>query len=347
LGDVILATAVLPALKAAFPAADIGFVCATWSRGLIDGHPLIDRVHIVDHWRLNRGEQSLASKVASYRRTRRQAIREIRTARYDAAIDLYCFYPNSADVLSGGKIPVRIGFTSGGFGPLFTHPVPYHYQPGRHVTEYYTDLLRCLGVGNQHLDKLRPVLRGLPDASFMLLEHELEVHGIRNSNFFLMHLGAGQEVKEWPLEKWRALVRRLRSAGQALVFVGKGRRERHHIEFVAEGLDGCVNLCDRLALPEVVGMVQRAQLLIAHDSVAAHIAAAVGTPSIVLATGIDPERWRPTSANSVVLSHPVHCSPCFISRGCSAMECVREVSVEEVYQSIRIAERADLNSPLS
>lgn len=331
LGDVVLATSVLPVLKAAFPGVSIGFLCGGWSRQILEGHPLVDRVHTVDNWKLNRSEEPVERKLRRYLRTRRQAISEIRAEQYDVAIDLYYFYPNSADIFWAAGIPVRIGFTGGGFGRLYTHPVPYRYQPGRHVIDYHADMLLCLGVGNGYLANMRPELVGAPDAP-PSLRCELGAHGMADRGYVLIHMGTGDSAKEWPCAKWSALTSRLHTAGHQMVFTGRGTRERRMVGAVAENLEGSVDLCDRLDISEFIATVERAGVVVAGDSLAAHVAAAVGTPSVVIAPGIDINSWWPVQANARLLTYPVKCTPCFV--GCRGMECVRRVDVNDVHQAI-------------
>jgi hypothetical protein len=54
LGDIVLATSVLPALKQRFPGAQLGMLVGSWSRPVIDQHPLLDWIHTVDHWKASR-----------------------------------------------------------------------------------------------------------------------------------------------------------------------------------------------------------------------------------------------------------------------------------------------------
>lgn len=343
LGDVVLATSVLPVLKTVFPEVSIGFLCGGWSRQMLERHPLVDRVYTVDNWKLNRSEEPVERKLWRYLRTRRRAITEIREVQYDVAIDLYYFYPNTADILWVAGIPVRIGFTGGGFDRLYTHRIPYRYEAGRHVTEYHADLLRCLGVGKEHLVDMRPVLVGASDAP-SALRCELEARGMADHGYVVIHMGTGNSAKEWPRAKWGALTSLLNLAGHRVVFTGQGAREQRLVDAVAGNANGNVDLCGRLDISEFIATVERAGVVVAGDSLAAHVAAAVGTPSVVIAPGIDFEAWRPVPGSSRALTHPVRCSPCFV--GCRGMECVREVEVNSVYQAIEEAANGSVSTQM-
>ncbi len=339
LGDAMLAAAALPALRAAYPEAEIGFLCGGWSRPLLEGNPLLRRVHTLDHWRLNRERAPLARKFARYLRTRRRAIAEIRAARYEAAIDLYSFYPNAADPLRAGAIPVRIGYSCGGFGALYTHPVEFSYRRDRHIADYHAGLLRVLGVGEAEIAMMRPTIAPPSPAVARRTDAELAARGIAGE-FVLMHVGCGDPRKAWPAEKWSELARRMVARGFRVALAGRGASDRRAISRIAAAAPGCADCCDAFDLPELGAAIGRARAIVAHDSVAAHIAAAAGAPAVVITPGIDPECWRPMGENTIAIVNPAPCSPCF--RGCAGMECVRELPVARVAAALsQVLERPE------
>ena len=63
IGDAVLSTSVIPVLKSAFPEVEISFLIGSWSKPVFEGHPLVKRVHIVDHFYCNRNSKSLFWKI--------------------------------------------------------------------------------------------------------------------------------------------------------------------------------------------------------------------------------------------------------------------------------------------
>ena len=79
-----------------------------------------------------------------------------------------------------------------------------------------------------------------------------------------------------------------------------------------------------------------ARATISVDTVAAHLSAAEGTPTIVVMTGMDdPARWRPLGRHVTVLTERVPCSPCYLPNGCAAMSCIVEVTTDSVLAATR------------
>lgn len=331
LGDLVVATALLPVLKSAFPECEIGFLIGGWARPVLDGHPLVDTVHILDHWATNRASAPRRDKINHYFQTRRQALREVRAAHYDAAIDLCWSFPNTLPFLWQAKIPVRIGYRSGGAGPLATHSLDFDARE-LHVLGRHLDLVRLLPVREQDLALAAPVLAPVSEIDAEAWRRERQTAGLTRGNYVVFHAGAGGTLKVWPASKWRTLTQRWRQTGAQIVFTGAGNKDAALIDEITAGLSGCTNLCGRLDWGGLVAAITQARLVVCVDTVAGHIAGAVGTPCAVITTGQNPYLWHPLGQMHRVLTHPVPCAPCHRGLGCAEMDCIRDVPVEQVYQ---------------
>ncbi len=343
LGDVIMATAMLPVLKQAYPEAQIGFLAGSWSRSILQGHPLVDSVHVLDHWAHNRAGVSKLKKLLQYLRTRRTALREIRAARYDAAFDLYWNFPNTLPLLWQAKVPVRVGYESGGFGPLATQALEFG-DKRLHAAQRFLDLIKVLPGVEADPAALLPVLASAnqqePGAAGIepnvetepALAAELRAAGLHGKDYIVFHVGAADRFRNWPVPQWRELAQLFIAEGNVLVFTGTGARDEAQVQEITEGLSGCVNWCSCLEWPSFVAALAQARLLVCVDTVAGHIAAATKTPCVVITAGRWPYLWRPLGQNTQVLLHPTPCTPCHRNNGCEGMECLRLVTVASVYQ---------------
>jgi ADP-heptose:LPS heptosyltransferase len=335
LGDAVIATSAIAYLRRALPAAEIGMVLGSWARPAVEGHPDLRWIHTLDHWKLNRTAGSLAAKWVRYRDTRHRAVREIRAVGYDAAVDLYMLYPNMAWLLWRAGIPVRIGYTSGGYGPLYTHALGWS-DAERHTAEQQASLLRVLAPGKTETRASRYHLPPIPTAARRSAQNVLRDAGFVPGEYIVFHMGSGSAIREWPREKWRQLAQRLTADGHRLAFTGTGVDQEQQVAEVMHGLLGCVNLSGRLGWQEFVHVLSCAKLVVSVETVAAHVAAAVGTPCVALWTGMTRlAYWRPLGSQVTVLTHPVSCAPCFRSRGCETMACVRDIEVDSVLQAVR------------
>jgi ADP-heptose:LPS heptosyltransferase len=114
--------------------------------------------------------------------------------------------------------------------------------------------------------------------------------------------------------------------GNRVVLTGSGAREKEKISRFRRAVPESIDLCQHLEWKEFVEIIANARLLIVSDSVAAHVATAVSTPTIVIGHGMTNQYlWRPSNPRSKVLMHSVQCAPCYRNSGCSSMACVRQL----------------------
>jgi ADP-heptose:LPS heptosyltransferase len=331
LGDVILALPTLRVLRANFPKAEIGFLGGSWACAVLEATGLVDHLHVVDHFMLNRAPSSRLSKFRRYVEMRRQALTEIRSKDYDVAIDLSSHFPPVSPLLSAARVPVRAGFTSGGLGPFLTHRVTW-VQKSRPMSDYPRDLLHALWP-NMLLaeDALAPCYPGhpcvpLPDS-------------LRGRSYLVIHMGTGAVHKEWPDQNWIEVATALAQSGLQLVAVGSGKREVERANRVAAALpSGVITLVMNRPWAEYVGIIARATHVICLDSSSAHVAAAFSVATTAVYPGIvDPGQWGPWNPKARMLTAPVGCSPCYRNVGCGAMTCIRGVTSEQVIRTVRNA----------
>jgi ADP-heptose:LPS heptosyltransferase len=332
LGDVILSTGILRLLKNAFPDVEIGFIVGSWSIEILKDHPMVNYLHLIDHWKLNRSSYSLRRKFKIYQETRRLAKMEIESIGYDMVIDLYCYFPNNIFVCYQAGIPIRIGYTSGGFGSLLTHSLNFSGEE-KSILCYQKDLIQTFFelpsddlIYSPCLLKNSYDYNGLNDKT----EKKYSIKG----QYLVFHMGAGSLHREWSSINWKMLAKLFLKSNYNIALTGLGKREKYNIDFVKElAPDRFIDLCDLLHFQEFVSLIKGAELLVTTDSMAGHVAAAINTPSIVIGNGEkSPAFWRPVSDLSFFITNPVSCAPCYKSRGCKGMECILGISPMAVFE---------------
>ncbi|HEV8217102.1 MAG TPA: glycosyltransferase family 9 protein [Gemmatimonadaceae bacterium] len=330
LGDAVLATSVFPVLQAGYPGVEIGVLAPSWSLPVFENHPAIRWRHAFDHWKTNRSG-SARERWLGYRRTAARAVVEINEIGYDIAIDLYPYFPNAARILSNAAVPIRVGYKSGGGGPLYTHAVGWVDTP-RHTVEQHLALMRGF----------------LPDLPSVALHYDLptigpdakgrgrtllENLGVERRRYVALHPGSGNTRKQWPAHEWRGLVDRLRQhePGMRIVLTGHGSSDSTAIDEIRVGDASLISACDRTSWDELRYLLGNAALVVGVDSLAVHLAAAGDVPCIaIMAATSDPAHWRPLGSRVRVQTKALPCAPCFRSAGCVSMACVRGVTADAV-----------------
>ncbi len=335
IGDLLISTGVLPLIRRAYPQAEIGFVVGSWARQVVNDHPMVDHVHVVDTFRLNRSPIGLIAKLRQHLATQAKAQAEVEALGYDVAIDLFTGFPPLSWFAWLCAVPVRIGYCSRGFGALLTQAVSLTVRPGRHEMAYHADLLLHIGI-DAGSGALSSALSPATPADEQDAAAKLGWTSLRDRPYIVIHPGAGEPLKEWPLEKWREVVAALRQRSSvSLLFTGYGTRETTQIERIIEGIPDCLNLSGLLNWRELGAVVAGSQLLLGVDSMSGHLAAGHGTSTVTLSTGMsDPARWKPANVRGTVLHTAPPCLPCLNRVGCDSMCCLRDIPSQDVVASV-------------
>jgi ADP-heptose:LPS heptosyltransferase len=287
IGDLFIASKAIAFLKAAYPNAEWGLFISPRSRAVLELMSDFKRVHLFEHWyHLKRELQfPLKCKAALHAfKSRRKAIREIREVGYDMSIDLHPFYPNAAPLLRSAKIPVRVGYASGGFGALLTHPFDWK-EFGKYLGDLHIDHLKHIGVSLRE-SAFVPKISGdekLPE------------------KYLILHMCSSRSEKDWKRERWIELIRKL--PGWQIVLTGQGAKDAVECESVATAT-GCLNFCNQTTLPEYAQILSQAKGLISVDSMGVHLASFYNLPTLVLFSGVEySPLWLPTNCQSILLGN--------------------------------------------
>lgn len=333
-GDVVIATSLIPVLKSAFPKAQIGFLTASWSRNVVSDHPDIAFSHCVDHWRMNRSGGSFGQKFWRYWRTRRQALKEMSSLHYDLSISMHPWRADFLPLTWQAGIQQRAAFSDGLFAPLATHLA--HYPEHRrfiHQSDCQLLLLRALGMEERHLRLKRATLAPSTQEAEQEVAYLLGFSTIHDAPYSVIHMGAGSAVRELPSSFWREVATELTARGEYVLFTGKSPREWSSAAEAMAGLPHCLNACDHLSWAGFVAAIRHAQTFYGVDSMASHVAAAVGTECVALYAGMNNlARFRPESRNATVWSNALPCSACGLQNGCVTMACIQGFDAQQIVQ---------------
>jgi len=306
LGDALLSTGLLAALRARYPAARIEVLAAAWNREMFDACPEVDRVY---ESRVNRFAR--AGRTGWLTDLLHWGWR-LRKRRFDLAIDVRGELPLALLLwLTGARR--RLGWAAGGGGFLLTDSADY--IPGRHEVASRQALLDLLEIAPPSGETAWPprfdvgaaARQGIdadPATSEFLLEGRPLV---------VLHVGAGTQAKRWPVEHWRALLGRLIADHGACAALIGGASDAATAQSILgpHGIPRVVNRVGRASLIETAALIERAALFVGSDSGPAHLAAAVGTPVVALFSGTnDARQWRPWGQRVAVVRNAVPCAPC-------------------------------------
>jgi heptosyltransferase-2 len=313
LGDTVMALPTVRALRGALPGAELSCL-GPWVGPLLECEPGVDRR--LDYPATWGGRWTLARALARDR------------------LDLALVLPNSFGAALHARVAGarwRVGYARDGRSPLLTHAVPPPTAL-RHQVQEYLDLLAPLGVaGAGGIPSLR-----VSEARRREARRLLATVGWRPDRPMVgVQLGAAfGPSKLWPADRLAAVAARLERAGTAALFLG-GPSGAPLLAAVTRAMDGPVrSLVGRdhpALLPAVLADLA---VLVTPDSGPAHVAAAVGTPVVVLFGPTDPRRAAPAGAGHAALWAPPPCAPCYRPVCPIDHRCLAAIEVEAVASAV-------------
>ena len=323
LGDVALASAIIEDIRCAFPQARIDLDTLPAAAGLFAHDPRFERVLVID----SRARGQRLRMIAAW-------LRGVRAGRYDLLIDLQGSDHTRGLValawLTGCGIRRRWGVRPGW---------PYTLAPrglarAAPAVTRMRALLACAGIA---ATTARPVLHP-SSAATAQAQRLLRDHGLLSARFAVLLPGsqAAGWLKRWGVARYAELAGLLLARGLQRIVVIGGCDERDECAALVAAINrhrpGAAIALTTLSLLQIVPISAAATLIVANDTGTAHIAAAAGTPLLVICGPTDPQRVMPLGPRVRAIQADVGCLNCYGKR-CrlgSTAQCLVPVTPERV-----------------
>jgi len=324
IGDVVLTTPTIRALKENHPSGEIFVLLRRFARELLEGCPWVDGVIS-----LNKQKRKFREEIAY----QKDFLSRLRRKRFELAIDLRAGTRGAiVSFVSGARL--RVGRYRGDGklwrNRLFTHLI----RPENELRQY--SALHSLNI-------LAPFELKIKDTSPELIVTEEKERTAANilrkekvpvdRPIIAIHPFSRWRYKEWPIRNYIKLINHMGSRYKVSVVITGSIGERDRISEIAKRSKIDVhNLAGKTSLGELAAILKKCSLLIGIDSAPVHIAAAVGTPTVTIFGPSSPINWAPQGKHHCVIYKDLPCVPCR-QKGCNNSEvsrCLDELSVEEV-----------------
>lgn len=321
LGDIVHSLPFLYSLRQRYPEAEIHWVVARGLQGLIEDHPMIQRLWIIDKERWKELSK-LPQTFAQLRRLQG----ELRRERFDLVVDLQGLLRSGLIAWATGA-PCRIGFREAREGsPFFyTHRV----RGGReiHAAERYMKVATFLGCESSPLvfplppfPPRPPLVESLP------------------AKYAVLAPSAGTEVKRWPPDRFGELASRLPLLS-VVVAAGSDIALAERVAAASRGK--ALSLAGKTSMKELFAVIRNAKFVVSNDTGPMHIAAALQVPVFAIFGPTNPYRTGPYGQIHTIIREGIPCSPCYRRKTCGTVRCMDNLSVERVLDIIQ-AKEADL-----
>lgn len=319
IGDMVMATPALAALRQAWPEARLTVA------GPAHGAPLLDHAGLFDDYRVlprPRGADLLASA------------RRVAAGDHDLALLLTNSF-SSALVTALARVPRRVGYAGGGRGWLLTEGLRHPGEAGRHrqptpMVDYYGRLVEVLGVPRgSHRTRL-----ATSDEDEQRARAWLERQGLVDRPLAGLHPGSSfGPSKHWLPERFAELAERLDDQLELtpVVLCGPAERDLARDIVARAGRPLASAADDLLDLGALKALVRRMSLLVSTDTGPRHLGPAFDVPTVVLMGSTDPRFTNTNLARSrVVRADGVACSPCQLKVCPIDHRCMTRLSVDRV-----------------
>ncbi len=311
LGDVVHALPFLNALRSSLPGAEIHWVIARGLEGMLEGHPYVERLWVIDKEQWKR-----VSRLGATLSGLKALVQGLRAERYDLAVDLQGLL-RSALITAFSGASLKAGFSDAReLSPLF-YDLKTRGGGDIHAVDRYLKLAALLGM------RTGEVLFPFPQVR--------EDNGVRGQ-YWVVVPGARWPSKRWPVEYFIEVVKAL---PMRAVIIG-GRDDAGIAGRIVSALpEGTVvNLAGKTDLPRLLSVIKGASFMVSNDSGPMHIGAALSVPVYALFGPTSEVLTGPYGEGHHVFRAPIECSPCF-RRTCRTMRCMRDLVPEEVAETIR------------
>jgi ADP-heptose:LPS heptosyltransferase len=321
IGDFVCATPAFRALRKAMPSAEITLMGMPFVEELVARSPHLDRFVPFP------GFPGMAEQFFDARRTV-QFLQQMQVERFDLAIQMHGsgVYSNPFTLMLGAR--VTVGFVREGDSPGCLDaalPMPINM----HEVQRVLALTTFLGASPQGEETEFPLwAEDIAAAQALLASVQPPLIGL--------HPAAREATKRWASERFAIAGTVLRQQYGGTVVILGGLEELPLTESIAPKIGpSCLNLAGKTSLAVLGGVISQLSVLVTNDSGPAHIAYALGIPTVTLFGGTDPTVWGPLrNDRHRVLVHNVPCRPCDYGVCPVGYTCLENLTVEQVVESV-------------
>ena len=318
-GDAVMTVPAFRALRHLFPGAHITLATRGWAQGLFADADFIDDIQVHE----GTGLRSVVNQVRIWQKRQ---------------FDLAVIFPNSLEsalVAALSRVPVRTGYASEGRQRLLTHPLQLpEWRSSRHEIYFYLNIIEQLAnIENGTLK---------PDGTLSVSEVRqgearalLRTHGVSGERrvIALCPGSINSRAKRWPAERFATLGDRLITELDADVVLIGSDAELEISRQVSETMRRKpIVMTGKTNLTQLVGVLSVVDLLVTNDTGPAHIASALGQPTLVIFGPTNPLTTSPYSESGQIMRVPPECAPCML-RDCPIdHRCMTAIAPDDVFR---------------
>jgi lipopolysaccharide heptosyltransferase II len=319
IGDVVMTTPAITALREGIPKAKITYVIDEPYRALVEGHPDLDGVIVLP-------------RDLGFNEFRKQ-MRQIRRDAFDVVIDFHGG-PRASLLTFFSGARLKIGYKIKYKNLVYDIKLPREPEEGYfHSVENHVNLAKALGIDPPAIPALSMPQPTQSEAEN--IRRFIQENTIQDTKIIALHISAGNKFRDWGAGRLARLITLLSQVPRVkVVLIGSGE-DKHAVEEIKKTSEApFLSMVNRLNLRELRELVSLSTLFVGPDSGPMHIAATTATPIVAYFGPTLPAHFGPWKARSTLLEKDFDCRPCR-QRQCihKDFRCLRTISPEEVFDA--------------
>jgi len=320
MGDNIMTTPAITALKENFPKASLTYVVEEPFREVVEGNPYLDGIIVLPR------KQKSKDLVKS--------IKQIRKTKYDVLIDLFGG-PKAAWITLFTRARLKIGYAVKYKSFIYHRRISRSPRKGFiHSVENHINLVRALG---KEVNPIPPLF--IPEASREekgKISRFIKNHSLENFNVIVFHIGAGSRFRDWGLNNMIGLTSKINQKPDLrIVLVGDSKDQIRAEQIIKETSAPIYSLTGKLGLKELRELIIQADLFVGPDSGPMHLAASTPTPIVAYFGPTLPARFSPWRGDALIIEKDYDCRFECRQRKCiyDDFRCIQTITPQEVFEA--------------
>ncbi len=342
IGDVLMTTPAIRAIRKKYPESHISFLVGEWSKETVEGNPYLDRIiTFKDKDLLIFNLFNISQNYRVY-----DLIRKLRAEQFDI---IFMLHRSKFIHLLGWLIGAnkRVGISESNYLPLLTNKATlpknsYHYAAMDYMNVIFTN--SKFNNEDFSLDFF------IPEKIYKRTNSQLSTTRRASLNYEaslsqLIGVCPGGSVnpaekvvaRRWSIERYAELCNELIKLNLQPVIFGSKDDVPVVNELMNKTNSNCINMCGETTLKQLGALIKKCRVIVTNDSAPIHIAVAVGTPSVSLFGPTFGKARVPPDSRHIAIQSKLECSPCYNNRrfpGCKNPRCMEYISVEEVKNAV-------------
>ena len=325
LGDIVLALPVLSSLRKSFPEAHIAWFIRPEFAPLLDENKNLDEIIIFDRKLLGKWWFSPKAFVALIR-----LIRKLRGEKFDLVIDLQGLFRTALFAWFTG-CRKRVGMqTAREFATgFYTKKIPQD-SASIHVIDYYQKIAAAAGAATISYDyNLAPLPQAVESVNRLLAGHNLT-----GRKYAVLVPGSAHAYKCWPRENFARLAEKIAEQFNLDIIAVGTTDEKTIIENINSLANvRVINMAGKTDIPQLIALLNGAQIVISNDTGPGHIAVALGAAIVMIFGSTNPARIGPYKRPGAIAAVDPYGRSHKIESNDSAHR-IETIGVDEVFRKV-------------